>query len=86
MENRSLKELYEMLKIHFVAIYPAYRGLCTTMYELWELEKINEHEYFILKDDFDNKRPTKRYGVWSWEVTDYQSRIEFLENRIKELS
>lgn len=88
MENRSLKELYELVleryRWQFFEIDYRY-GLCSIMDQLEKLGKISFTEHSLLRLDFDSKRPNIN-ALFSWNLNDNQARIEFLENRIKELN
>ena len=86
MENRSLKELYELtLKEYKKEMLLNNVGLCTAMYFIKIENLVTTTEYDSLSHDFEKNMPhTGR--LYAWPLADRQSRIEFLENRIKELS
>ena len=86
MENRSVKELYKLTLDEFkIQMMKNNFGLCTVIFYMRVQNIIGSVEYDALANDLEKNLPQNN-NLYKWPLYDRQSRIEFLENRIKELS
>ena len=64
------------------------KGLCHVLCKMYDEYNINNKEYYLIKDILYSHRPksNKKYGNFWWDVSDMNSRIEFLDNLIEKYS